>query len=728
MRINRFLLAFFMSATLCLSVFVLPAGAWVANFVHYATPSVGSSPQGICAGPDGNVWFVEASADKIGKITPAGAITEYALPLGFSFPQDICSGPDGALWFTEPNSDKIGRITTAGAITEYPVAMVSAPSGICEGPDGALWFTCNGSDKIGRITTAGEVAYYALAAGSNPWRICAGSDGNLWFTCNGSEKIGRITTGGTVTEYALPPSSGPVGIAVGPDGALWFTEYGSSKIGRITTGGTVTEYATPTPAAEPNGICHGPGGVMWVTEANTKSFARVRMDGTMTEHLIGGGAGDTPNYVCTGPDGALWWTENGTTSYIGKGTTDSPYIFGITPDSGQRGATVNVTDLAGNNFGVGGSATVKLTRDGQTDITATNVNVVSGNQITCDFAIPGNAAAGAWNVVVVNGDGQSDTLYGGFEVTAPPVVSTWYLAEGCTEGGMETWVLVQNPGTTAVTVDLTFMTSAGQQAGPQGFPIAAGTRHSFNLGEYVTDWNVSTRVDATGQVICERAMYGNKRTWAHDSIGVTHTAKEWYLAEGCTEGGMETWVLVQNPGATDITVDLIFMTSAGQQAGPHNFPIIAGTRHSFNLGDYVTDWNVSTKVEATGEVICERAMYGNGRTWAHDSIGVTDSSKTWYLAEGCTEGGMETWMLVQNPGATPVNVFLTFMTSTGQQAGPQNFPIAAGTRHSFNSGDYVTDWNISTRVNSEGGDVICERAMYGNSRTWAHDSIGVPVI
>ena len=121
---------------------------------------------------------------------------------------------------------------------------------------------------------------------------------------------------------------------------------------------------------------------MWVTEANTKSFARVSMNGTMTEHLICAGAGDTPNYVCTGPDGSLWWTEYGPTSYIGKGVTDSPFISGITPDTGMRGTTVSVSDLAGNNFGVGGAPTVKLTRDGQTDIAATNVNVVSVNRVS----------------------------------------------------------------------------------------------------------------------------------------------------------------------------------------------------------------------------------------------------------------------------------------------------------------------------------------------------------
>jgi hypothetical protein len=159
--------------------------------------------------------------------------------------------------------------------------------------------------------------------------------------------------------------------------------------------------------------------------------------------------------------------------------------------------------------------------------------------------------------------------------------------------------------------------------GPQDFPVAAGSRHSFDLSEYVKDWNLSTQVASTGgDVICERAMYGNERQWAHDSVGVTDPAWTWYLAEGCTEGGMETWVLVQNPGEDDVTVDLTFMTSTGPVDGPQGFTITAGSRHSFKVNDYVVDWNVSTQVGSTGgRVICERAMYGGDRTWAHDSIG-----------------------------------------------------------------------------------------------------------
>ena len=99
--------------------------------------------------------------------------------------------------------------------------------------------------------------------------------------------------------------------------------------------------------------------------------------------------------------------------------------------------------------------------------------------------------------------------------------------------------------------------------------IPADSRRSFNLNDYVTDYDVSTLVSASGgEVVCERAMYDTDRTWGTCSIGATAPAATWYLAEGSTGEGFETWVLVQNPGDTAVTVDLTFMTSTGPVAGP----------------------------------------------------------------------------------------------------------------------------------------------------------------
>ena len=135
--------------------------------------------------------------------------------------------------------------------------------------------------------------------------------------------------------------------------------------------------------------------------------------------------------------------------------------------------------------------------------------------------------------------------------------------------------------------------------------IPAEARASFKLNDYVIDYNVSTMVTSTGGgVVCERAMYGQDRIWGTDSIGATSPATTWYLAEGSTGEGFETWVLVQNPGASSVAVNLTLMTDSGWQSPTalQNVTIPAKSRQSFKLNDYVTNYNVSTMVTATGGV------------------------------------------------------------------------------------------------------------------------------
>jgi streptogramin lyase len=49
---------------------------------EFPVPTAGSGPEAITTGPDGNLWFTEAAGNRIGRITPAGVITEFPLPLG----------------------------------------------------------------------------------------------------------------------------------------------------------------------------------------------------------------------------------------------------------------------------------------------------------------------------------------------------------------------------------------------------------------------------------------------------------------------------------------------------------------------------------------------------------------------------------------------------------------------------------------------------------------------
>src|SRR4249919_764973 len=102
------------------AVWALPSVATAAGaaITEFALPNAGSLPNGIAAGPDGNVWFTEYSGNRIGRITPAGVITEFPVPTPDSQPNGIIAGPDKNLWFTELAGNKIARITPSGGITE----------------------------------------------------------------------------------------------------------------------------------------------------------------------------------------------------------------------------------------------------------------------------------------------------------------------------------------------------------------------------------------------------------------------------------------------------------------------------------------------------------------------------------------------------------------------------------------------------------------------------------
>src|SRR5262249_32973559 len=83
----------------------MPAG--ITEFTTGLTPA--SAPTSIVQGADGNFWFTEFNAARIGRITPAGVVTEFTVPVG-SGPLDVVSGPDGNLYFTERFTDRIGRL------------------------------------------------------------------------------------------------------------------------------------------------------------------------------------------------------------------------------------------------------------------------------------------------------------------------------------------------------------------------------------------------------------------------------------------------------------------------------------------------------------------------------------------------------------------------------------------------------------------------------------------
>ena len=260
-----------------------------------AEPSSGIGSIAIDA--NGSLWFTDASAAIIGRMTRKGKVHYYTLPNRWTAQQIVCD-PKGAIWFTQMHGNAIGRISPTGRISEYFLkANGSYPYDIVVGSDGALWFTEFGTGQIGRLTRNGVLHEYTIpTARSAPLSLAVASDGSMWFTEVAAQKIGRITTGGVITEYPLPNTGpGPDFIAAGKKGVLWFTETESHKVGRISTSGRVSEYDVPSIPIPPTGrdedgvrristalqplayiIVKGRAGSMWFTEPGSYYIGKIQ--------------------------------------------------------------------------------------------------------------------------------------------------------------------------------------------------------------------------------------------------------------------------------------------------------------------------------------------------------------------------------------------------------------------------------------------------------------------
>jgi virginiamycin B lyase len=61
--------------------------------------------------PDGDLWFTENFANKIGRMSPDGrVIGEYAIPGGNCGARAIVAAPDGRLFFSAHDAGAIGEV------------------------------------------------------------------------------------------------------------------------------------------------------------------------------------------------------------------------------------------------------------------------------------------------------------------------------------------------------------------------------------------------------------------------------------------------------------------------------------------------------------------------------------------------------------------------------------------------------------------------------------------
>jgi streptogramin lyase len=319
-RQSRSLVTVALAVALLLSfgspTFAAPAG----KLRQFKLPTAGASPEHIILASDGNFWFTEsfinnqnAQGHKIGRITPAGDVTEFVV-CDFCFPSDLAQGADGDIYFTK-NDATLGRIGLDGTVKADPGGIFSPNSGAIDnhGSDlwvtdfnqdvlrkydalteeftvfdvapitpldvavdaaGIVWFTGFGGDGgvIGRLDPATSGVTDIVVDGF-PRQITVATDGAVWFTERFTpQTVGRLVPGAnTVTLF--PMDGGPEGIAAAADGSVWFSRTTAGNIVQLSSTGAVLAESKIIKRSEPSGITVDPGGDPWFTMLGADKIA-----------------------------------------------------------------------------------------------------------------------------------------------------------------------------------------------------------------------------------------------------------------------------------------------------------------------------------------------------------------------------------------------------------------------------------------------------------------------
>jgi hypothetical protein len=316
-------------------------------------------------------------------------------------------------------------------------------------------------------------------------------------------------------------------------------------------------------------------------------------------------------------------------------------------------------------------------------------------------------------------------------IAAP--ATTWYLAEGAT-GFFTTYVLLSNPGASAVTATLSFQREDGPivnhvQAVPANSRRTVAVNDVPGMGPNLA---FATTITATGPILVERAMYWLGFAGGHAASAIATPATTWHFAEGFTAGDFQTFVLLGNPNAAATSITARFMRDDGVVV-TRNYTIPARSRLTIytNSIPELSSAAFATSVESSLPIVAERATYWGGFQEGNAVAGEPALRQKWGFAEamaGTVDGlPYETFFLFSNPSTSPITVTGTFYREDGTGT---ILPITVGAQSRvtlYGATVLGMDNQRFAAFFESSAPFLVERAVYwGANRFGGHGSAGVP--
>lgn len=240
-------------------------------------------------GPDGGVWFVEQSANYIGRFDPT-THTFRLFPLGDVHgrpfgPQDLQFDRQGNLWFTGPISGSIGRLQLHTGKIQFWLApapragMAATPFGLTVTPAGQVWFGYLTGGAIGHFDPATNRITLVHLPNQNAqlFSLDADARGQIWFSEMNPGVLGMLDpTSGKVTELPVPNRAGQVAalyeLVAAPTGEIWCANSGTNTLVRYAPQKRRYTLFTLSPSTgAAYGLARGAAGQLWLTYSSAST-------------------------------------------------------------------------------------------------------------------------------------------------------------------------------------------------------------------------------------------------------------------------------------------------------------------------------------------------------------------------------------------------------------------------------------------------------------------------
>jgi hypothetical protein len=262
-----------------------------------------------------------------------------------------------------------------------------------------------------------------------------------------------------------------------------------------------------------------------------------------------------------------------------------------------------------------------------------------------------------------------------------------------------------------------------------------GQTERWNLTKITPGFSDVTGVGSTapGAPSVDLSWTTQDDSWGVAAVTVHSAATvEYTLSEGATGPFFDLDILLANPNDAPAPINMTFLKGDGTTVvESRTLPPLSRTTVRVDEIKDLEATDVSTTVTSTSglPLVVERTMRWDETGYgSHTEKAAHGAERTWYFAEG-SQGFFHTFLLLANPGTTPNEAKVDFLTENGVTV-TKTFPLAPTSRYTV---DAVT---IPELLDRSFGIVVtftnpgaAERAMYfGDAPLFSggHESSGVP--